>query len=119
MRVVIAPDSFKGSATAAQIAAAIADGWREVRPGDDIEQRPMADGGEGTVDAIIAAQPLALRVPVTVLGPDDQPVSAEYLLLPDGTAVVEVANTSGLAFAAREQPLRAHTGASGRRLLPR
>jgi glycerate kinase len=113
MRLVVAPDSFKGSATAAAIAAAVADGWREVRPDDDVEERPMADGGEGTVDAIIAAQPLARRVPVTVVGPDDQAVVTEYLLLPDGSAVVEVANTSGLALTSRERPLQAHTRGFG------
>ncbi|MFD5438373.1 glycerate kinase, partial [Kitasatospora sp. NPDC127067] len=48
MRVVLAPDSFKGTVTATDAARALADGWRSVRPGDELIARPMADGGEGT-----------------------------------------------------------------------
>ncbi|MDF2576302.1 MAG: glycerate kinase, partial [Agromyces sp.] len=48
-RVVISPDSFKGTASAADAAAALATGWRSVRPADELTLRPMADGGEGTL----------------------------------------------------------------------
>lgn len=113
MRVVVAPDSFKGSASAAQIATAVADGWRGARTGDDLRECPMGDGGEGTLDAFAAAEPAARRVPVTVLGPDDQRVPAQYLLLPDGTAVVELAGTSGLALTDLRRPMRAHTRGFG------
>ncbi len=54
MRVLIAPDSFKGSATAAAVAAALADGWLAVRPGDQVTRLPLADGGEGTLDVLAA-----------------------------------------------------------------
>lgn len=95
-RVVVAPDSFKGSITAADAATALADGWRAERPGDEVLLRPMADGGEGTLDAFAAAVPGARRMPVTVTGPHGRAVDAAWLLMPDGTGVVELASTSGI-----------------------
>jgi len=95
-RVVVAPDSFKGTIGAVDAAAAIRDGWLSVRPADAIVLRPMADGGEGTLDAFAAAVPGAERMPVTVTGPAGTPVRADWLLLPDGTGVVELASTSGI-----------------------
>ncbi|PZF54116.1 glycerate kinase [Curtobacterium sp. MCSS17_008] len=96
MRVVIAPDSMKGTATAADTAAAIRAGWLGERPDDDVVVVPMADGGEGTIDAFAAAVPDSERVPVTVTGPAGTPVDTHWLRLPDGRAVVELAATSGL-----------------------
>ena len=61
LTVVIAPDSFKGSLAAAEVAEAIAAGWREVRPDDTLVLLPQADGGEGTVDAVEAAHPGSVR----------------------------------------------------------
>ncbi len=113
MKIVIAPDSFKGSATAAQVAAAIGHGWAQVRPSDDIRAAPMADGGEGTLDAFAASLPVARSMPVSVPGPDDQIVHTHYLQLPDGTAVVELANTSGIGLTDRRSPMTAHTGGFG------
>lgn len=97
LRVVIAPDSFKGSLTARDAANAIADGWRGVRPHDELVLAPQADGGEGTLDALEAANPGSVRRstgPVT--GPDGRPVPGEWLELADGTAVIEMAQMSGL-----------------------
>ena len=94
--VVVAPDSFKGTIGAAQAAAAIAAGWRSVRPSDVLVERPMADGGEGTVDAFERAVPGSRRMPVTVHGPDGREARAHWLLLADGTGVVELASTSGI-----------------------
>ena len=108
-RVVLAPDSFKGTASAADAAAALARGWRSVAPDDDLVEKPMADGGEGTLDAFAASMPGAERVPVTVQGPDDAPVDAAWLRLPDGTAVVELAMTSGITLLDPLRPLDAHT----------
>ncbi|MFC0198450.1 glycerate kinase, partial [Microbacterium arthrosphaerae] len=62
--VVIAPDSFKGTIGAASAADALAAGWRRERPGDHARLLPMADGGEGTVDAFATAVPGARRMPV-------------------------------------------------------
>lgn len=100
--VLICPDSFKGSATAAAAAQAIADGWLSVRPDDHAVIVPMADGGEGTAAAIAAAHPRAEVVPVRVTGPAGEPVDASWLRIPgpDGdTGVVEFAHTSGLGLA--------------------
>ncbi|SDR82566.1 glycerate kinase [Microterricola viridarii] len=110
--VVIAPDSFKGTLSAADAARALADGWDSVRPGDELRLMPMADGGEGTLDAFAMAVPGGIRMPVTVQGPDNLPVQAEWLLLPGengGTGVVELANTSGLTLLDPLRPLDAHT----------
>ena len=115
MRVIIAPDSFKGSATATEVATAIAEGWVSARPGDDVRLMPMADGGEGTLDAFEVAVPGATRMPVTVTGPDDRPVDTHWLLLPPtdatpgATGVIELACTSGLTLLDPLRPLEAHT----------
>jgi glycerate kinase len=112
-RVVIAPDSFKGTLSAADAAAALAAGWRTVRPGDELVLRPMADGGEGTLDAFASAVPGARRMPVRVRGPVSDQVEAHWLLLPDGTGVVELAASSGLTLLDRPAPLDAHTAGFG------
>ncbi|MEU4481871.1 glycerate kinase [Micromonospora sp. NPDC023966] len=109
MRVVVAPDSFKGSVTADDAARALAGGWLAHRPGDDVRLIPLADGGEGTVDAFAAALPDAERRTTVVPGPDGRPVTAAWLLLPDRTAVLELAQSSGLPLLAAPDPLGAHT----------
>ncbi|CAJ65408.1 glycerate kinase I [Frankia alni ACN14a] len=108
-RVVIAPDSFKGSATATEVAAALGDGWRSRRPGDEIVTLPIADGGEGTLDVFAAAVPGSVRHPVRVTGPDGRPHDAEWLALPGDVAVVELARASGLPLMPAPDPLRAQT----------
>lgn len=95
-RVVIALDSLKGSVAAAAASRAVAEGWRTVRDRDGLVRRPMADGGEGTRDAFAVAVPGARRMPVIVAGPDGRDHGADWLLLPDGTGVVELAATSGI-----------------------
>ena len=112
MRVVLAPDSFKGTAPAADAAAALADGWREVDPSAELLIRAMADGGEGTLDALAEA-PGARAVPVTVDGPDSRPVDARWLDLGHGTALVELAECSGITLLDALAPLDAHTRGLG------
>lgn len=108
MKIVIAPDSFKGGPTATMAAQAIAAGWRRVRPSDELVSLPMADGGEGTLDALDSGIREARRCPVgAVTGPDGRPVDGEYLLLPDGTAAVEMAAVSGLPSMEALDPLGA------------
>lgn len=102
-RVVVALDSFKGSIAAALAAEAFAEGWRRVEPADELVLRPMADGGEGTLDAFAAAVPGSRRMPVRVRGPRGSEVDAAWLLLPDGTAVVELAGTSGIELLGDER----------------
>jgi glycerate kinase len=99
MRVLVAPDSFKGSLSAASAAAAIAAGWRRQRPDDELIELPQADGGEGTSDAIERSVPGAtLRSAGMVTGPAGTPVPGGWLQLPDGTAVVEMAQMSGITL---------------------
>lgn len=99
MRVVIAPDSFKGTLDAAAAASAIRQGWLQVRPTDEVLLIPQADGGEGTVAAISATYQDAEIIPVDhVTGPAGQLVTGEYLRLPDGSAVVELAQMSGIGL---------------------
>lgn len=112
----MAPDSFKGTVPAAAAAGALAHGWRDVRPDDDVRLLPMADGGEGTIDAIAAAVPHAERIPVTVTGPHGADIVASWLLLPPasgaphGIGVVELANTSGIELLGDERrPFAAST----------
>ncbi|MBD8703093.1 glycerate kinase [Frigoribacterium sp. CFBP 13712] len=114
LRVVVAPDSFKGSAGAAVIASAVARGWLRVRPDDVLIEAPLADGGEGTLDAFEAAVPGSVRRETDVPGPDDRIVRAPWLLLPDGTAVVELAAASGLVLLEAPRPYDAHTRGLGR-----
>lgn len=110
-KVVIAPDSFKGSATSNEVAAAIAQGWKSLRPGDELIQIPFADGGEGTLLALEKAQPGAQRI----YCPDISP-NAYWLLLDDATAVVELAQVSGITHLAKLNPMGAHTFSFGQLL---
>jgi glycerate kinase len=91
--VVVAPDKFKGTLTAAQVAAHVAAGLGRARPGLRIVQVPVADGGDGTVDAAEAAG--YRRVELGVRGPTSVPVTASFALL-DGTAIIESAQACGL-----------------------
>lgn len=97
MRVVIAPDSFKGSLDAARAAAAMARGIRRVWPDAEIRLLPMADGGEGTLEAVLAATGGARRE-LTVTGGHGRPLSAAFGLLADGTAVIEAARVVGITL---------------------
>jgi glycerate kinase len=111
MRVVVAPDKFKGSIDAATAAAAIAAGVRDVIPGVTCDLVPMADGGDGTVAAFMASGATPRTVRVT--GPLGDPVHATYAR--DGDlAIVELAAASGLELMrGRREPRRATTRGTG------
>lgn len=94
MRVVVAPDKFKGSLAAPEVAARVAAGLRAAAPGVDVREIPVADGGEGTLEAAEAAG--FRRVPVRVAGPTGDPLDSA-LAVRGRTAVVEMAAASGLA----------------------
>ncbi|MFJ7214389.1 glycerate kinase [Amycolatopsis sp. NPDC098790] len=93
MKVLVAPDKFKGSLTAAEVASAVASGLTDVHPGLEVKTLPVADGGDGTVDAAVAAGYERVRVPAR--GPTGERVTASYAARGD-TAVVELAEASGL-----------------------
>ncbi|WP_156300985.1 glycerate kinase, partial [Lacticaseibacillus sharpeae] len=115
MKFVIAPDSFKGSRTAAQIAAAIKSGLTRVFPDAEYVLIPMADGGEGTVQSLVDAT-AGRKISAVVTGPLGTPVTAEFGILGDGvTAVIEMAAASGLDYttAATRNPLTATTYGTG------
>lgn len=95
MKLIIAPDSFKESLGANAVAEAIAAGWASVYPDAEIGLFPMADGGEGTVDALLAALG-GERREARVSGPLGEPVLAHWGWLGGGLAVIEVAAASGL-----------------------
>lgn len=113
MRVVVAPDSFKGTLSAREAAEAFASGWRAVRPRDGVVLRPMADGGEGTLTALVAASPGAVLHRCSVPGPTGRAVAAAWALLPDGTAVVELAAASGITLLDAPAPRTASTRGFG------
>lgn len=118
LRVVIAPDSFKGSLSAPLVAAAIAEGWLSVRGSDRLSLIPQADGGEGTLDAIESAIASTVRHhvgPVTAPGGGKTPGS--WLELAPGVAVVELAQIAGLPLMTRLDPLRATTVGLGEVIL--
>ena len=112
MKIVVAPDKFKGSLPATQVAAAIAAGLHAGRPGAEVVTIPVADGGEGTVDAAVAAG--YERVPVTAAGPAGDPVRASYARRGE-VAVVELAGVCGLARlpGGRPAPLTASSFGAG------
>ncbi len=105
LRILIAPDSFGGALDSVGVSAAIASGWSAVRTGDEILQRPMADGGEGTLAAIaVAVDDAAERRSTETTDPLGRPITADWLLLDDGrSAFVEMAAASGLALLAPEE----------------
>jgi len=103
LRIVVAPDSFKGSLSAVGVALAMERGIRLVFPEADVRRVPIADGGEGTVAALVGATGGTLRQ-TRVNGPLRAPVLAQWGILGDGTtAVVEMAAASGLPLLAPGQ----------------
>jgi glycerate kinase len=120
MRIVIAPDKFKGCLSAPQVAAAMAAGVRRVGPDITIEEIPVADGGEGTVDTLVAITGGRLMT-ARVTGPlPDMQVEAAFGILGNGTtAVIEMAAASGLALLRHDQhdPMKTTTYGTGELLL--
>lgn len=115
MNIVIAPDSFKGCLSAIEVAKALARGVQRVFPEARIALIPMADGGEGTVDAVLAAVG-GKKVSVRVTDPLGRPRLADYGLLDGGqTAILEMAAASGLPLLTdtERNPLLASTHGTG------
>jgi glycerate kinase len=115
MKVVIAPDSFKGSLTALRAAEAMEIGLRRVFPSAEVEKVPMADGGEGTVQSLVDATG-GMVIAERVLDPLGLEIDAQYGALGDGvTAVIEMAAASGLTLVPPDQrnPLATTTYGTG------
>jgi glycerate kinase len=115
MRIVFAPDSFKGTLSSVAVARALAAGWRRARPADHLRLTPLADGGEGTLEAIEAAGGWARR-PASVRDPLGRTIAATFLQSRDGDrAVVELAAASGLSrlAPAERDPYAASTTGTG------
>lgn len=115
MKIIAAPDSFKGSLGAPEVAEAMARGIRRVYSDTEVIKLPMADGGEGTVQALVSATEGSLHR-ATVRGPLGDPVEAVFGVLGDGyTAVIEMASASGLPLVpeSRRNPLVTTTYGTG------
>ena len=115
MKIVVAPDSFKGSVSALQAACALEQGLLRVFPDAVIDKIPMADGGEGTVQSLVDATGGHFRTQ-RVLAPLENEVDAQFGILADGeTAVIEMASASGLTLVAphEQNPLRTTTYGTG------
>jgi glycerate 2-kinase len=97
---LVAPDSFKGTFSAREVAAAIAGGLRSA--GREAVELPVADGGEGTMDVLVAALGGEVRT-ARVSDPLGRPIDAAFALLPDGSGVVEMAQASGLSLVAEAE----------------
>jgi len=118
MRIVVAPNAYKGSLSAAEAAQAMAEAVRQVFPSAEIDLVPIADGGDGTVEALVAAGQGSLKR-IRVRGPLGDPVEAEYGLIGGGsTAVIEMARAAGLSLvpASRRDPAIATTFGVGQLL---
>lgn len=105
MRILLAPQALKGSLTAAETARALAQGVRVAAPDAQVDELPIADGGEGTVEAMVAAT-CGTIIPVTVTGPLGEPVAAFFGILGESaerTAVIEMAAASGLPLVPPER----------------
>jgi glycerate 2-kinase len=117
VRVVVAPDGFKGTLTAPEAAAAIAAGWRRGRPDDEVVLRPLADGGDSLCEVVVTPQDRWEAV--EVVGPLGRPVTARFVLRPDGSAVIASASACGLDLVPETQrdPLRTTTYGVGQLVL--
>lgn len=102
MRIVIAPDSFGGTLSACEAAAAIAEGWQRRRPEDQVVAIPLSDGGEGLTDVLGGGEDVWLTSEVS--GPMGHPVDAAMLLRDDGSAVIESARACGLHLVPPHDP---------------
>ena len=102
-KIIIAPDSFKGSLTSAEVANAIELGIKRVAPNCEIVKVPIADGGDGTMDTLVSALG-GKKIKIKVHDPLMRPIEAEYGLVKNGeTAVIEMATASGLTLLSKEE----------------
>ena len=97
MKITIAPDAFKGSLSALEIAHVIEHALNEVVPDIETTIKPMADGGEGTLDAVVAATN-GFKVPIKIRGPLGKEINSTYGVIHNQTVMIECANTIGISL---------------------
>lgn len=114
MKILIAPDSFKGSATSSRAADAIGEGVQQIFPDAELIKIPVADGGEGTVEALTDSLHGKI-ITKSVKGPIGEVVEASYGILPGNIAVIEMASASGLPLVPEDKrnPLITSTYGTG------
>jgi glycerate kinase len=108
-RILLAPDSFKGSATSKDVANAVAKGWAAVRPSDSISTIAFGDGGEGTLDCIAGAVADTQKIEVMAQGADGREGNTYWLLVNGDTAVIEMAAICGITTVEKLDALGAHS----------
>lgn len=108
-KILLAPDSFKGSATSQEVAVALSKGWSQERPKDQITQIAFADGGEGTLESIESAVQGSVRVPLRAQSGDGRERDCYWLLLDGDTAVIEMALVCGITTVEKLDALNAHS----------
>ena len=112
MNILLAPDSFKGTLSATEVCELLTEVIRKADPGASVTSLPIADGGEGTVDAFLHIFS-GERVTVCAHSPLLHTIDADYAVLPDGTAVIETAAASGIAIEKQNDALRASSFGTG------
>ncbi len=114
MKIVVAPDSFKGNMRSARVCEIATRAILQELPDAEVLSFPMADGGEGTVAAVVAATGGTVES-LEVCGPLGEPVEAHYGLLPDGSAIMEMASASGIELVPHDQlnPMKTSTFGTG------
>ena len=112
MNVLLAPDSFKGTLSATEVCALLKETILSLSPDANVTSLPIADGGEGTSDAFLHVFG-GERVTVRAHSPLMREISADYAILPDGTAVIETAAASGIAIEQTNDALRASSFGTG------
>ncbi len=112
MNILLAPDSFKGTLSATEVCALLKETILSASPGAVVTSLPIADGGEGTVEAFLHIFG-GKRMTVRVHSPLMRTINADYALLPDGTAVIETAAASGIAIEPKNDALHASTFGTG------
>jgi len=118
VKIVLAPDSFKGSLSSPNVCAAMKRGVLRVLPDAHIESVPLADGGEGTLDALLESSG-GIRKSGMVRGPLGEEIEAHWGILPDGTAIIECAQAAGLPLVPPEKRdvLRASSYGMGQQIM--
>jgi len=111
-KILLAPDSFKGSLEASEVVVAMEQGIRRVMPDASLLYGPLSDGGEGWLANLMTVLPGSL-IEKEVHGPDGNVVKAKYGLLQDGIAIVELAQASGLSLSSKRNPMLSNTLGTG------